>query len=181
MKKVIVILTLIIFLSGCTVQKIDVENNETVNSIKFSEEYKSTNITSTNLFEYISDIEVINLIETGTGILYIGYPDNEKSELIVSILDTNYIELGIDKVKYFNPLETKDYNSSEYIEILNKLNKYSNQENTNIEPNLYFVKDGMIICDLNSSNANNDVKETITMCYNTYNNTEETVVEEIPN
>ena len=104
-------------------------------ALKFKEEYKKIEITEDNLFKYV-DYEKVNTILNGTGIIYLGNPENKLSLKMVSILDKVSQEYQVD----INYLNTKEITKKQEKELNKKIEKFSTKE-----PIVIFVKKGKII------------------------------------
>ena len=65
-------------------------------------EYPLVDIAKNNLYYYITDSEIEELFNNGTGVLYLGFPTCPWCRNIVSILNEAGEEYGIDKINYYN-------------------------------------------------------------------------------
>lgn len=65
-------------------------------------EYPSVDIAKKNLYYYITDSEIEELFNNGTGVLYLGFPTCPWCRNIVSVLNEAGEEYGIDKINYYN-------------------------------------------------------------------------------
>ena len=86
---------------------------------KFSKEY--TTITENNVFVYRDIEEIINIMEHGTGIVYLGFPECPWCQTYVKYLNEVAKEVGIEKIYYFNILEYRQNNTDEYKKIIELL------------------------------------------------------------
>ena len=123
MKKIIILLSILIMLSGCGNKK-----EENTDALKFKEEYSMIDIYKENPYVYSNKEEVLKLLNK-TGVIYIGSSDNKESIELLKKLNEAVDNTGISKVYYLN---------NNYEEVLKKINK------TDI-PVVIFVKDGKII------------------------------------
>ena len=96
--------------------------NEISDSEKFSEEYQE--IASDNVFVYRSIDEIIKILENGTGIVYLGFPECKWCQKYVQYLDEVSRETNLEKIYYFNILEDRTNNTEEYLKIVSILNDY---------------------------------------------------------
>lgn len=71
--------------------------------------YPEVTIDKENLYYYISDEEIKELFNNGTGVLYLGFPTCPWCRNIVSILNEAGKDYGIAKINYYN---IKDIRSS---------------------------------------------------------------------
>lgn len=113
-KTIIIIITLLIAsitISGCTnKEKKKVEENK--DAIKFAKEY--TEISKENVFVYRNAEEIIKIMEKGTGIVYLGFPECPWCQAYVKYLDEVAQEVGIDKIFYYNIAEDRKNNTENY-------------------------------------------------------------------
>ena len=88
-----VIFLLTIFLTAC--------GKETISdSKKFTEEY--TKVPKYNVFVYRDSSEIIKILEHGTGVVYLGFPECPWCQAYVKYLNEVAKEVGIDKIYYYN-------------------------------------------------------------------------------
>lgn len=122
-------------------------DNKESGAEKFKSEY--TNVTSDNPFVYRSVDQIINILEKGTGVVYLGFPECPWCQAYVPYVEEVAKKVGIDKVYYFNILEDRKNNSEKYQKIVKILNEYlPNDEEGNkrvFVPALITVKDGKIL------------------------------------
>ena len=116
-------------------------------NVKFSKEYSE--VSKNNVFEYKTIDEIIKIMENGTGIVYLGFPECKWCQAYVKYLDNAAKEVGIEKIYYFNILEDRKNNTKEYqkiVSILNEFLQYDNEGNKRIYvPNVSFHIDGKVI------------------------------------
>lgn len=166
------ILILVIVSTGCSVKKIEkVENSE---SIKFKEEYESLNgkelgitIPENNQIKYASFDEVMDVLETGTGVIYFGSPDCSWCRSAVPILLNSALDNNLDKILYFNASDIRDEKhldeagnvivdqegTEQYYQLIEKLSEvlspYEKLQDSSIKrlyfPTVIFVKNGKIV------------------------------------
>lgn len=142
------------------------------NKINSSEkEYPYVDIKQNNLYYYISDEELKELFNNGTGVLYLGFPTCPWCRNMVPILNEAGEEYGINKVNYYNIKEIRSSFAFDddnklirtdgneiYSFLLEKLDKfledYSVKNNNGKEvktgekrvyaPTVVFIKDGEV-------------------------------------
>lgn len=116
-------------------------------NVRFSKEYNE--VSKDNVFEYKTIDEIIKIMENGTGIVYLGFPECKWCQAYVKYLDNAAKEVGIKKVYYFNILEDRKNNTKEYqkiVSILNEFLQYDDEGNKRIYvPNVSFHIDGKVI------------------------------------
>ncbi len=122
----ITILVTFLIYKGCTKEEND--------NIKFSEEYKS--VGEKNVFKYRSIDEIINIMEKGTGVVYLGFPECPWCNAYVKYLNEVAQEVGLDKIYYYNILEDRINNTKEYQKIVSIL-KDNLQNDEEGDPRIY--------------------------------------------
>ena len=135
----ILVLGIIIFLAS--------RNNNESDAVKFSREY--TSVSEENVFVYKDIDEIIKIMSHGTGIVYLGFPDCPWCNAYVKYLNEAAIEVGIDKIYYYNILEDRKNNTKEYQRVVGLLGdnlQYDEEGNHRIYvPNVSFHIDGEVI------------------------------------
>lgn len=128
----------------CLIKK---DDNKETDAEKFKSEY--TNVTSDNPFVYRSIDQIIQILEKGTGVVYLGFPECPWCQAYVPYVEEVAKTVGIDKVYYFNIKEDRKNNTEEYQKIVKILDVYlSNDEEGNkrvFVPALIIVQDGKIV------------------------------------
>lgn len=114
---------------------------------KFKSEY--TNVTSDNPFVYRNVDQIINILEKGTGVVYLGFPECPWCQAYVPYVEEVAKKVGIDKVYYFNIKEDRKNNTEEYQKIVKILDVYlSNDDEGNKRiyvPAIIVVQNGKIV------------------------------------
>ena len=127
-------------------------------NIKFSKEY--TSISEDNIFVYRSKEEIINILEHGTGIVYLGFPECPWCEAYVVLLNEIAKNEGIEKIYYYNIKEDRDDNTKFYQKVVSILNDYLDYDEEGkrriFVPNITFVKKGKIIFNDNETSLISD-------------------------
>lgn len=123
------------------------DDNKETDAQKFRNEY--SNVSDNNPFVYRNIDQIINILEKGTGVVYLGFPECPWCQAYVPYVEEVAKKVGIDKVYYFNILEDRKNNSEKYQKIVKILNEYiPNDEEGNkrvFVPALITVKDGKIL------------------------------------
>ena len=131
-------------------------------SMKFKKEYKE--VSSDNVFEYKTIDEIIKIMENGTGVVYLGFPECKWCQAYVKYLDEVSKEVGIEKIYYYNILEDRKNNTKEYqkiVSILDSYLQYDNEGNKRIYvPNVSFhIKGEVIGVDFETSLDTHDLSD----------------------
>lgn len=143
MKRKMLIITLILsvlLLTSC-------KGKETISdSKKFASEY--TQVQEYNVFTYRSEDEIIKILEHGTGIVYLGFPECPWCQAYVPILNEVADIEGLDKVYYYNILKDRQDNTEFYqklVSILSDNLRYDEEGNKRIYvPAVISVVEGKI-------------------------------------
>lgn len=138
MKKVVIFLVIMFFITGCSVKKLE----EQTDSEKFAIEYS---ISEDNPFLYTSIDEVTSLFTDGNGIIFLGNSDGEWSRLCVKILNQVFSKMKIEKVYYFNLKVAEDEYPKKYNKLVNKISKFLKEDEKLQTPALFLLKNGKVI------------------------------------
>ena len=142
-KKLLLIIPLVLtfILVGCTK-----EEKET-DSEKFAKEY--TTVTDDNYFVYRNIDEIIKILEHGTGVVYLGFPECPWCQAYVSMLNEVADIEGLEKIYYYNIYEDRKNNTDSYQKIVNIIGEhlqYDDEGNKRIYvPAIIVVSEGQII------------------------------------
>lgn len=114
---------------------------------KFSSEY--TEVDKNNVYVYRNIDEIINILEKGTGIVYLGFPECPWCQTYVKYLNEVALDLGIEKIYYYNIRKDRNDNTDNYQKIVSILEKYlQNDEEGNKRiyvPSVIALKKGEIV------------------------------------
>ena len=142
---IIILIGVVIYLLVRDNNKEDVETP--TDAQKFSEEYSS--ISDDNVFVYASFDEIIDVLDGGSGIVYLGFPECQWCNAYVPYLNEVAEDVGISKILYYNIKEDRSSNSENYQKIVNLLDGYlQNDEEGNPRiyvPAVIFVNGGEIV------------------------------------
>jgi len=119
-KKIIIALVLVLIFGlgiffGVKVYK----NANMTDAEKFAKEY--TEVSKDNVFVYRDIDEIIQIMEEGTGIVYLGFPECPWCQAYVKYLDEVAKEMEIEEIYYYNILEDREENTEEYQKIVELL------------------------------------------------------------
>lgn len=145
--KYIILGVLLLLIASLVVYFIFIKKDNNTDNIKFSKEY--TSVSKDNVFVYRSKDEIINILEHGTGIVYLGYPECPWCMAYVPLLNEIAKNEGIEKIYYYNIREDRKNNTEFYQKVVSILNDYLNYDEEGKKrifvPNVTFVKEGKII------------------------------------
>ena len=114
---------------------------------KFSAEYHE--VAKNNVFVYRNIDEIINILEKGTGIVYLGFPECKWCQRYTKYLNEVAMDMGISKIYYYNIREDRKLNTENYHKIVSILENYlQNDEEGNKRiyvPSVIALKKGEIV------------------------------------
>jgi len=88
----------------------------------FNREYK--NVSVDNSFQIFDSFEALTFLENGTGILFLGFPDNIWSASIAELLDTASKEANYSPIYYFDFLKERESKHDNYLGIVREIDEY---------------------------------------------------------
>lgn len=145
-KKLIIIFSLIILVILIGLGLYFFLNKEESDNKKFAEEY---GIEEDNVFVYRTGDEIVKILENGTGIVYLGFPECPWCCAYVKYLNEVAKEEGIEKIYYYNILEDRKNNTETYKKIVSLLSDYLLYDEEGNErvfvPDVTFILNGEII------------------------------------
>ena len=116
-----------------------------------------------NVFVYISVEEAADKLESGTGILYLGFPECPWCQTYVPILNMTAQEMGLERVYYANILNDRADNTFDYQRIVTVLEDrlyLDDDGNPRVfVPFIAAVRDGVIVGHDNESSLNHQDEE----------------------
>ena len=116
-------------------------------AIKFAKEY--TEVGEDNVFVYRSIEDVIKLLEHGTGVVYLGFPECPWCQTYAKYLNEVALEVGVNKIYYYDILEDRKNNTEDYQKIVSILKdhlQYDEEGNHRVfVPNVSFHVNGEIV------------------------------------
>lgn len=123
------------------------ESTSNLDAKKFASEYSE--VTEDNVFVYKTVDEIIKIMEHGTGVVYLGYPECPWCGAYVKYLNEVAKEVGIEKIYYCNTKEVKEKNMDKYHQLISILDghlQYTDEgEQWIYVPNVSFHIEGEII------------------------------------
>lgn len=146
-KKIILVISIILIVLLVTTLIITSNISSKTDAEKFSEEYKEVPVD--NVFVYRNIDEIIKILEKGTGIVYLGFPECPWCQKYVVYLNEVAQKMGVEKIYYFNILEDRKNNTKDYQKIVSILgDNLDNDEEGNprvFVPDVSFVVKGKIV------------------------------------
>lgn len=135
-KLVVVFLVLSIFVTGCSVKKVE----ELTDGEKFAKEY---NISKNNPFVYSSYKDIVTILENGSGFILLANSDDEGSIEAVKLINSEAKKLDIKKINYYNLDTLKNKEKNKYKKLKIELKEDISDFDFEI-PLLVAVKDGKV-------------------------------------
>lgn len=131
-------------------------NNNVTDAEKFKYEYESLNnnsvainINEDNPIKYVNFEDLIEILTTGTGVIYFGFPGCPWCRNVIPVLFDVADFNNIDTIYYFNPKDIRTSGDEQYQKLINILDNYllenEQGEKTLYVPDVYFVKNGKIV------------------------------------
>ena len=153
MKKIKISAIIIIAIAGCYLiyNHFDKINKNTPVINKFGTEYNL--VETPEQFKYSTIDEIINILSSGTGIVFFCTPDSEWCQHYAYYLDKS-IENDIE-INYLNIKDYRQVNSIKYQRLIELLDNYLIQDDSNNKkiymPDLTFVNNGTIVAHNNDT------------------------------
>lgn len=147
-KKIIIIIsTVVLLLGGILIYKFGFNKDTYSDNERFAKEYSS--VTEDNVFVYKDMEEIIKILENGTGVVYLGFPECPWCTAYVKYLNEVALNNDEETIYYHNILEDRQNNTTEYqkvVSILSDYLQYDNEGNKRIYvPAVIGVRKGEIV------------------------------------
>lgn len=149
MKKLVaLLLTFLLVLAGCnSVEITKVEDDIKTDGIKFNSEYSG--VGKDNIYEYATYDNVIETLNKGTGIIYLGFPTCDLCKKIVPVLDEVAKKRNVDNILYYNFKDIRDNKTKEYQELVALISDYLKETDDDDKkisaPTVILVNKGRIV------------------------------------
>lgn len=123
------------------------QDSEQSDAIRFRSEYPL--VGEDNVFVYKNISEIADILESGTGAVFLGFPTCIWCQTYAAILHEAAVELGVEKIYYGNVRLDRQNNTSPYQRILRALKDYLELDSEGRPqmdlPDFSVVIDGVII------------------------------------
>ncbi len=149
MKKIQLLLIIALAVGGALLiyNHFDKKEEQEIVVNKFASEY--TLVDENNVFEYKSIDEVLNILESGSGIVFLCTPESQWCQYYALYLNEVLKENKIEKCYYLNIMDDRNLNTIKYQKVLTILEPYIYKDDMGSAkiymPDLTFVKNGVII------------------------------------
>ena len=114
---IVAALSVILIVTGIYFKK-DVKDAD-----RFIKEYNK--VSTDNVFVYKSAEDVIKLMEHGTGVVYLGFPECPWCQAYVRYLNEVAIDAGVDEIYYYNIKKDRDKNTDNYKKMVSILKNHT--------------------------------------------------------
>ncbi len=142
-----IVFVIIVIVASIFLIHLNHRNQENTDAQKFSEEY--TQVDKNNVYVYRTIDEIINILEKGTGIVYLGFPECQWCQRYTKYLNEVAQDMGLTKIYYYNIREDRANNSENYLKIVEILKNYlqfDEEGNSRIYvPSVIALKKGEIV------------------------------------
>ncbi len=162
MKRIKIILIIIFAIVGALLiyNHFNTEEFKTTLPNKISNEYNLTS--ETIVYESKNIDEIINIVTSKYGIVFMCTPDTKWCKKYAEILNDVAVEKDIDKIYYLNVKNERSLNTNKYQKLVNALSDILYTDDTGNKriymPEVLFVRDGRIVAhDNETSFITNDI------------------------
>lgn len=143
----IVSLLMIITIPILIYDKFENEAKKISDAEKFNKEYPE--VSKNNIFKYSNTTEIINILENGTGVIFLSFPECKWCSSYAKMLNEIAKESEIEKIYYLNILNDRKNDTKDYRTITKLLDNNmlcDDEGNKKIyTPDVTIVKNGKII------------------------------------
>jgi len=160
MKRSIIILGIVVIavVGAFLIYKFAMPTDSNSEGEKFHNEYSL--VDDNNVFIYKNVTEIINILEGGTGIVYLGFPECPWCQQYVKYLDDLAKKHNVKEIYYYNIKEIRNNNTENYKKIVSLLEDYLPYDDSGNKrvyvPNVTFVKNGEILANDNETSLISD-------------------------
>ena len=145
---IVLLIAVVVFLLVRDNNEVNSDNNQVVtDAAKFAEEYPA--VAEDNVFVYTDVDKIIDTLENGTGVVYLGFPECQWCDQYVVYLNEVAKENGISEIHYYNIREDRSNNTDNYLKIVSLLEDYLEDDEEG-NPRVYvpaviFMNNGKIV------------------------------------
>lgn len=149
MKKLVaLLLTFLLVLVGCeSIEVTKVEDDIETDAIRFSKEYSLDNVN--NVYKYATYDNVVDTIESGSGIIYLGFPTCALCKEVIPVLNDVAKDKKVKEILYYNFKDIRENNTQEYQDLVDLLSVYLDESEEGVKritaPTIIFVNKGNIV------------------------------------
>ncbi len=122
-------------------------HTEVTDNVRFAIEYKD--ISKNNIYKYVGEHEVLEILNGKSKILFLGFPSNIWSHYYADYLNEMAISNGIDEIYYYDFKRDRSLDNRTYHEIVKRLESYlvptDSAQFDLSAPTVIIVKNGKIL------------------------------------
>lgn len=139
-----VIMLVAFIILGAKKANVEVEKTD---AVKFAAEY--TTVSDDNVFVYKTSKEIIPILESGTGVVFIGFPECDWCQAYAPMLNDVAKDLGLKTIYYFNIKDDRTNNTADYQKIIAIIGNYLQKDEEGnprvYVPDVSFIKEGSML------------------------------------
>lgn len=132
---------------------------KSTNSQSFVSEYPK--VGADNRFVYATTDQVLEVFESGSGLVFLGFPECPWCQQLAPIVDESARLEGLEKIYYLNILESRQNNDQVYQKLVDRLKDYlavDDDGNPRITvPDVTALRDGQIVGRFKQESADSQV------------------------
>jgi thiol-disulfide isomerase/thioredoxin len=134
-------------LSQHNTSNVNTPDKTATDAIRFNREYPQ--VGENNVFVYRDIEQIISILKGGTGVVFLGFPECPWCQAYAPILNSVAMDIGIEKIYYFNIREDRASNTESYQTIVGLLQDHLDLDNEGrpriFVPDVTIIKQGTII------------------------------------
>lgn len=184
MEKIKIILVIAIAISGALLiydKFTEKKENIKIEYKNISNEYNL--VEKENIFKYKNIDEVIKIVQSGSGVIFLCSPESDSCQKYAEALDKASKNANLQQIIYCNIKSDRNSNSIKYHKLIDLLNDYLEVDDLNNKiiymPEVLFINNGNII-DHDNINTIDEEENLTTRLYNkmlAINNVEEAAIQ----
>jgi hypothetical protein len=184
MEKIKIIIVVIIAICGALL----IYNKFTEKAENIKIEYKNINseytlVEKDNVFKYKNIEDVIKIVQSGSGVIFLCSPESDLCQQYAESLDKASKEANLNEIVYCNIKSDRSSNNVKYQKLVSLLNDYLSTDDLNNKtiymPEVLFIYNGKVINHDNTHTIDEE-NDLTTRLYNkilTINNVEEATIQ----
>ncbi|MCL1981483.1 MAG: hypothetical protein FWG53_00120 [Clostridiales bacterium] len=158
-KKIILIVVVVLVLAAAAAAALFLLTPSQSDAERFSSEYLL--VSEDNVFIYQNAKQTADFLESGTGIVFMGFPSCPWCQAYVALLDGVAKEMGVNEILYLDIFDDRSDNSPQYQRLVAIKEQHllpDDDGNPRIfVPDVTVVKDGVIVGHDNESSTMSDM------------------------
>ena len=106
-------------------------------------------VSKDNVFKYASDEEILDIMQSGNGIIFMGFKENEWCNYYAKMLNDAAKKSNIETIYYYDFLADREKKSVNYTKIVNYIKDYLKKDDKGevnlVAPSVIVFKDNIVI------------------------------------